>query len=134
MVHQLGMKVREVGQGQLEHDVLVAIELTKLAFDLGYEAALVVPPYYFRRATDEGLFNWFRGVATGRPKYQAAMAHRLRADRDVRAYFEGETRTTPDFFRSRVRADLGPLWPALPADALEHDPYAYLAGELAAVA
>lgn len=35
------------------------IELTKLAFDLGYEAALVLPPYYFRKATDEGLFNWF---------------------------------------------------------------------------
>src|SRR5512138_2715218 len=35
------------------------IELTRLAFDLGYEAALVVPPYYFRNATDEGLFNWF---------------------------------------------------------------------------
>ena len=35
------------------------IELTKLAFDLGYEAALVVPPYYFRKATDDGLFNWF---------------------------------------------------------------------------
>jgi 4-hydroxy-tetrahydrodipicolinate synthase len=36
-----------------------SIELTRLAFDLGYEAALVVPPYYFRNATDEGLFNWF---------------------------------------------------------------------------
>lgn len=35
------------------------IELTKLAFDLGYDAALVVPPYYFRSASDEGLFNWF---------------------------------------------------------------------------
>src|SRR5512132_2685812 len=35
------------------------IQLTRLAFDLGYEAALVVPPYYFRKATDEGLFNWF---------------------------------------------------------------------------
>jgi 4-hydroxy-tetrahydrodipicolinate synthase len=35
------------------------IELTRLAFDLGYEAALVVPPYYFRNATDEGLFLWF---------------------------------------------------------------------------
>ncbi len=38
------------------------IELTKLAFDLGYEAALVVPPYYFRKATDEGLFKWFSEV------------------------------------------------------------------------
>ena len=35
------------------------IDLTRLAFDLGYDAALVVPPYYFRNATDEGLFNWF---------------------------------------------------------------------------
>ena len=35
------------------------IELTKLAFDLGFEAALVVPPYYFRKATDDGLFDWF---------------------------------------------------------------------------
>lgn len=38
------------------------IELTRLAFDLGYEAALVVPPYYFRKATDEGLFRWFSEV------------------------------------------------------------------------
>jgi 4-hydroxy-tetrahydrodipicolinate synthase len=36
-----------------------SIQLTKLAFDLGYEAALVVPPYYFRKATDDGLFAWF---------------------------------------------------------------------------
>lgn len=35
------------------------IELTKLAFDLGYDAALALPPYYFRNATDDGLFNWF---------------------------------------------------------------------------
>src|SRR5262245_14744785 len=35
------------------------IDLTHLAFDLGYDAALVVPPYYFRKATDNGLFNWF---------------------------------------------------------------------------
>jgi 4-hydroxy-tetrahydrodipicolinate synthase len=35
------------------------IDLTKLTFDLGFDGALVVPPYYFRKATDEGLFNWF---------------------------------------------------------------------------
>jgi 4-hydroxy-tetrahydrodipicolinate synthase len=35
------------------------IDLTRLAFDLGYDAALVVPPYYFRKATNDGLFNWF---------------------------------------------------------------------------
>ena len=38
------------------------IELTKLAFDLGYDGVVVLPPYYFRKATDEGLFNWFGEV------------------------------------------------------------------------
>lgn len=40
------------------------IDLTKLAFDLGYEGVLVVPPYYFRKATDNGLFAWFSEVIT----------------------------------------------------------------------
>lgn len=40
--------------------LLESIELTKLSFDLGFDGALVVPPYYFRKATDDGLFNWFR--------------------------------------------------------------------------
>lgn len=35
------------------------IDLTKLAFDLGYDGVVVLPPYYFRKVTDEGLFNWF---------------------------------------------------------------------------
>ena len=35
------------------------VDLTKLAFELGYEGVLVVPPYYFRKATDHGLFAWF---------------------------------------------------------------------------
>lgn len=35
------------------------IDLTRLAFDLGCDAVLVLPPYYFRKATDEGLFHWF---------------------------------------------------------------------------
>ena len=35
------------------------IDLTRLAFDLGYDGVLVLPPYYFRNATDDGLFAWF---------------------------------------------------------------------------
>lgn len=35
------------------------IELTKLAFELGYDGTVVLPPYYFRKVTDDGLFNWF---------------------------------------------------------------------------
>ncbi|MFZ5855959.1 MAG: dihydrodipicolinate synthase family protein [Chloroflexota bacterium] len=36
------------------------IELTRVAFDLGYDGVVTLPPYYFRKATDEGLFHWFR--------------------------------------------------------------------------
>jgi 4-hydroxy-tetrahydrodipicolinate synthase len=36
-----------------------SIDLTKLAFDLGFDGVLVVPPYYFRKTTDQGLFMWF---------------------------------------------------------------------------
>jgi 4-hydroxy-tetrahydrodipicolinate synthase len=35
------------------------IELTKLAFELGYDGVVVLPPYYFRKATDQGLYNWY---------------------------------------------------------------------------
>lgn len=35
------------------------IELTKLAFELNYDGVVVLPPYYFRKATDDGLFQWF---------------------------------------------------------------------------
>ncbi len=35
------------------------ISLTHSAFDLGYDGVVVLPPYYFRKATDEGLFNYF---------------------------------------------------------------------------
>lgn len=38
------------------------IDLTKLAFDLGYDGVVTLPPYYFRKATDDGLFHWFEGV------------------------------------------------------------------------
>ena len=38
------------------------IDLTKTAFDLGYEGVVVLPPYYFRTASDDGLFNWFEHV------------------------------------------------------------------------
>ncbi|NWF64062.1 MAG: dihydrodipicolinate synthase family protein [Chloroflexi bacterium] len=34
-------------------------ELTKLAYDLGYDGTVVLPPYYFRKANDDGLYQWF---------------------------------------------------------------------------
>jgi len=38
------------------------IDLTKTAFDLGYNGVVVLPPYYFRNADEEGLFRWFEQV------------------------------------------------------------------------
>ena len=43
---------------------------THSAFDLGFDGVVVLPPYYFRSASEEGLFIWFsrlieRGVPRG---------------------------------------------------------------------
>jgi 4-hydroxy-tetrahydrodipicolinate synthase len=35
------------------------IHLTRLAFDLGFDGTVVLPPYYFRKISDDGLFTWF---------------------------------------------------------------------------
>jgi 4-hydroxy-tetrahydrodipicolinate synthase len=35
------------------------ITLTRTAFDLGYDAVVVLPPYYFRTVTENGLFAYF---------------------------------------------------------------------------
>jgi len=36
--------------------------LTRLAFDLGFDAVVALPPFYFRKATDEGLLAWFKKI------------------------------------------------------------------------
>lgn len=38
------------------------IELTRAAFDLGFDGVVTLPPYYFRKASDDGLFQWFSEV------------------------------------------------------------------------
>jgi 4-hydroxy-tetrahydrodipicolinate synthase len=38
------------------------IELTKLAADLNFDAALIVPPYYYAPVSDDGLFDYFSRV------------------------------------------------------------------------
>jgi 4-hydroxy-tetrahydrodipicolinate synthase len=39
-------------------------ELNRAAFDLGFDGVVCLPPFYYRKATDEGLFNWFEAVIT----------------------------------------------------------------------
>ncbi len=38
------------------------VTLTRIAFELGYDAVVTLPPYYYRKATDDGLFTWFSEV------------------------------------------------------------------------
>lgn len=35
------------------------IHLTRLAFDMEFDGVVVLPPYYFRKVSDDGLFSWF---------------------------------------------------------------------------
>ncbi len=39
-----------------------SVFLTQAAFDLGFDAVVVLPPYYFRGATEDGLFAWFAAL------------------------------------------------------------------------
>ncbi len=41
------------------------IELTQLAADLGFDAALILPPYYYAPVSDDGLFSYFSRVVEG---------------------------------------------------------------------
>jgi len=68
----------------------------------------------------------------GRIEYYREVRELLSTDAPFRAYFEGDTERLPDFFRERVKRDLGPLWEFLPEGALEHDPHAYLRKEAVA--
>ena len=38
------------------------IQLNQVAFNLGFEGVVVLPPYYFRGASEEGLYQWFSQV------------------------------------------------------------------------
>lgn len=47
------------------------LALNRAAFDLGYEAVVVLPPFFFRNASEDGLFTWYaelieRSVPEGR--------------------------------------------------------------------
>lgn len=36
--------------------------LTRTAFEIGFEGAVVLPPYYYHQATEEGIFQWFQSI------------------------------------------------------------------------
>lgn len=40
-------------------DIETTVALTRRAYDLGFAAALVLPPYYYKPLEENGLFAWF---------------------------------------------------------------------------
>lgn len=78
--------------------------------------------------------NLVRAVSSegfGRIRHDIGVRRLLDTDPAVRRFFEGESTAIPPVYVERVRRDLGSLWPALPAGALEHDAGAYLKAHLA---
>lgn len=84
------------------------------------------------RANDSGKWTWLnvlRGVSAqgrGRVKLYGRIVDRLRADRDTRDFFEGETQQVPEYYVNRIRRELGPFGRWLPDGAMYHDHKAYL--------
>ncbi len=80
--------------------------------------------------------NFVRAVSSegfGRIRYDSMIRGLFDSDVSMRRFYDGETSTVPAFYADRVRHDLGPLWDALPAGAMDHDPNAYLSAQTAAV-
>lgn len=67
-IFEAGAKIREsypdfqllAGTGMPSMDA--TIQLNRAAFDLDYNGVVVLPPYYFRGATEAGLYQWFAAV------------------------------------------------------------------------
>lgn len=46
-------------------DLETTIDLTRTAHHLGFAGALVLPPFYYKGVSDEGLIAWFEGLVDG---------------------------------------------------------------------
>jgi hypothetical protein len=70
--------------------------------------------------------NFTRAKSSRRGHFQGKIRRLLANHPDVRSFFDGESTVLPDFYRNRIRGQLGALWEFLPEGALMHDQNAYL--------
>lgn len=55
-------------------------KLTRAAFELGMDGVVILPPYYFRNAADEGLFSWYLSIlSTSVPSDGTTLAYHIPA-------------------------------------------------------
>jgi 4-hydroxy-tetrahydrodipicolinate synthase len=57
---KLDRKKMMVGTGT--PDIATTIQLSRFAHEAGFAAALILPPYYYKGVSDDGLFSWFERV------------------------------------------------------------------------
>lgn len=50
-------------------DLETTVSLTRLATQLGYAAALVLPPYYYKPVSEDGIFAWFSALVVRSAAY-----------------------------------------------------------------
>ncbi len=63
-----------VGTPSLDETIL----LTRSAFELGMDAVLVLPPYYFRNVSDDGLYAWYQAIISKAvPKGSALLGYHI---------------------------------------------------------
>ena len=43
-------------------DLATTVDLTRFAFERGFAVTLVLPPYYYKPVSDDGLFAWFESL------------------------------------------------------------------------
>tara|TARA_B110000008_G_scaffold276148_1_gene314931 strand:+ start:594 stop:1460 length:867 start_codon:yes stop_codon:yes gene_type:complete len=70
------------------------IFLTECADDLGYEIALVLPPYYYSPVSDEGLLRWYKAL------------HQALGQRRIKIYFYNYPQMTGIFIPLEVISEL----------------------------
>lgn len=81
-----------------------------------------------RFVANRGATRWVnlvRSSSSKRARFQGQMHAALTTDPAMKAFFAGQSRELPSFYRNRIVRGLGPLWEALPAGALMHNENAY---------
>ncbi len=90
-----------------------------------------------RFAATRGIPRWaillssLSSEGRGRIRYLSTIRRLLDTDPSMRRFMDGETEVLPEFFRARLREQLGPMYDLLPDGALTHDHMAYLKAETA---
>ncbi len=80
-------------------DLPTSVDLTRLAHDVGFQAALVLPPYYYKPVSDDGLFAWFETLVA------------LTADAPIPIYLYNFPQLTGIAFSAELAARLSAAFP-----------------------